>query len=129
MLGVIERELVRQEKEKVELPGVPISRLSDLLLHSKPATSRILRVLEEKDYIVRIPSKTDRRTVYVTLTEAGQKKNKEIVSHINQYMNQILVGLGPEDTAVLLRLMDRLYDVVADLQLHKNNAEGAMKKD
>lgn len=112
MLGVIYGELERQKKKQVTLPGVPISILSKALLHSKPATSRVLKTLEEKEYIIRIPSRTDRRTVYVTLTEKGQEKNIEMKDQVDEYMTQILSGLGKEDTRELLRLMDRLYDVV-----------------
>lgn len=115
MLGVIYGELERQKKKQIELPGVPISVLSKALLHSKPATSRILRTLEEKGYIIRIPSEADRRTVYVTLTEEGQKKNIEIKGHVDYYMDRILSSLGQEDTSELLRLMDRLYDVVGNI--------------
>ena len=127
MLGVIERELMKQNMEQVNLPGVPISKLSKLLLHSKPATSRILRSLEEKGFIIRIPSKTDRRTVYVTLSETGRKENQEIEKQVNSYINKILRELGPNDTEELLRLMDRLSEVVTDLQ-KKCNDEGCNKR-
>ena len=128
MLGVIQAELEKQNRSGIDLPGVPISRLSKLLLHSKPATSRILRTLEEKCCIMRIPSNEDRRTVYVTLTETGEKVNQEIAQNINMCMNQILYGLGPEDTAELLRLMDRLYEVVTNLPKKKGTEEGTNAK-
>ncbi len=123
MLGIIHGEIEKQERAQVKLPGVPISKLSKLMLHSKPATSRILRTLEEKNCIIRIPSKTDRRTVYVRLTEKGKRINEEMTGHVNDYMNQILLELGPEDTEELLRLMDRLYEVVADLSCKKCNRD------
>ncbi len=129
MLGVIQRELDRQNKEQLDLPGVPISRLNEVLLHSKPATSRILRTLEEKNCITRIPSKTDRRIVYVTITEVGLKISKEIEVQVEEYMSRILISLGEEDTTQLLRLMDRLYDVVADMAKKKDKCKYTEKED
>ncbi len=129
MLGVIHKELEKQKSEQSDLPGVPISNLSKVLLHSKPATSRILNTLEEKNCIVRIPSKMDRRTVYVNLTETGKNIHAKMVEQTNHYTNQILLQLGPKDTKELLRLMDRLYDIVADIALNNDDKEKRNQND
>lgn len=112
MLGVIYSECKsKEEKESME-PGVTVSKLSECLMHSKPATSKMLNVLEEKQFIERVTTKQDRRNVYIRLTPDGEKRIKTIQNRMDEFANQMLQRLGEEDTTLLLQLMDRMYDIV-----------------
>lgn len=111
MLGVIFTELKELESNQCSDPGVTVSKLSKCLMHSKPATSKMLNTLEEKELIKRITTKADRRAVYITLTEEGREKVTRIHNRLDDYTNKMLEHLGEEDTKKLLYLLDRMYDI------------------
>lgn len=114
MMGVIDKELKALRAEGSDAPGVTVSKLSTCLMHSKPATSKMLNTLEEKGFIERITTKADRRAVYIVLTEAGQEKINEITERMDNFTNQFLEKLGEEDTENLFRILDRMYEVMSE---------------
>ncbi len=91
-----------------EKPGVKITELSVAAEMSKPAVSQMLNSLEDKEFVERVTTKTDRRVVYVRLTETGKAKLKEHAAEMGRKMDLIIKELGPEDTAQLTRLIDKL---------------------
>ena len=76
MLGAIHSCMEEKRENHIEEPGVKVSELSEILHSTKPATSKMLSALEEKDYIERISDKKDRRVVYIRLSANGEKKNE-----------------------------------------------------
>lgn len=114
MLGVIYSECKSSEEKGSKEPGITVSRLSECLMHSKPATSKMLNILEEKQFIERVTTKQDRRNVYIRLTPIGEKRIKTIQNRMDEFANQMLQRLGEEDTTLLLQLMDRMYDIALE---------------
>lgn len=112
MLGVIKHEIERLQEEGSMAPGVTASKISLCLMHSKPATSKMLNCLEEKGYIERITTKEDRRAVYIVLTETGQKLIDAHHEKMDIFVNEFLERLGEQDTAELLRILDRIYEIL-----------------
>ena len=119
MLGAITAETTKQKEQGMDLPGVSVSRISELLLQSKPATSKMLNALEERGEIERIYSKLDRRTVYIIVTEKGQQRSNELKNHYDMYTNLILERLGEEKTGQLFDIMDSLYEIVKEIHESK----------
>jgi MarR family 2-MHQ and catechol resistance regulon transcriptional repressor len=63
----------------------------------------------EKDQLVRrIPSQTDRRTVYVELTESGQLLAERIVPSMARFMNRLMEGFSDDEKHQLSSLLERL---------------------
>jgi DNA-binding MarR family transcriptional regulator len=63
----------------------------------------------EKDQLVRrIPSLTDRRTVYVELTEAGELLAERIVPSLARFMGRVMEGFSEDEKRQLSGLIDRL---------------------
>ena len=108
MLSVILNELKELESNQCSDPGVTVSQLSKCLMHSKPATSKMLNTLEEKGLIERITTRADRRAVYITLTNEGRTKVTRIHNRLDEYTNKMLEHLGEKDTKQLLYLLDRM---------------------
>ena len=94
--------------------GVTMSTLSDLLEISKPAVSQLINVLEDKGYVERITTKNDRRLVYVRLTENGEQCLAKQLRSFLDGMNQVFAKMGEDDTADLLRLLNKLYTIVSE---------------
>lgn len=113
MLGVINKEMEALKEQGKDIPGVTVSKLSACLMHSKPATSKMLNTLEEKGYIERITTKADRRAVYIRLTESGQQRINRIKGQMDYFTNSFLEELGEEDTKGLIRILDHMYEVIS----------------
>ena len=97
------------KKNSTEIDGVTISTLSELLEISKSAVSQMINALEDKGYVERMTTKNDRRLVYVGLTESGEECFAKERKAFLQEMADIFAKMGEEDTADLLRLLEKLY--------------------
>nr|WP_319487528.1 MarR family transcriptional regulator [uncultured Caproiciproducens sp.] len=97
-------------------PGAKITDLSNAAQMSKPAVSQMLNILEDKKLIERVMAKSDRRVVYVKLTEAGAEQLKRTHQQFHYWFDQIIEELGEEDTAELARLVNKLHTIMENLQ-------------
>ena len=95
------------------------SELTKYLCITKPATSKMLNVMEEKGYIYRTSNKSDRRVVYVKLTEEGEEFLKDQNRKFENFTCRVVEKMGEEDTDNLIRLFGKLYDVIEELQSEK----------
>lgn len=103
-------------KKDDDNPGVKISVLCEKTEMSKPAASQMLNSLEDKGLVERIVTKSDRRVVYVTLTEEGKKVLDQAALHMTNLVEKVVERLGPEDTKELTRLFDKLYTIIDELK-------------
>lgn len=110
-------QVARLEKHKEgDAPGGKISDLSTATEMSKPAVSQMLNALEDKGLIERIMTKSDRRVVYVRLTDTGRERLAASGRQMAALLDAIVRELGPEDTKELTRLMDKLYQIVEKIK-------------
>ncbi|MDO5291715.1 MAG: MarR family transcriptional regulator [bacterium] len=115
MLTAITCAIDEQKEQGSELPGISASKISKILMHSKPATSKMLNTLEAKGDIERIYSKLDRRTVFITVTEKGRERADQFREETDAYTNKILERLGVEKTNQMFECMDALYEIVKEI--------------
>lgn len=99
-----------------EKPGTKITDISVATEMSKPAVSQMLNSLEDKGMIERIMTKSDRRVVYVRLTEKGRSKMLETTRQMDDLMDEVVEMLGDEDTKELARLFDKLYVILEEIR-------------
>ena len=74
------------------------------------------KFLEEKGYIQRSSNKTDRRVVYVKLTEEGKLYLEEQNIKFKNFTCKVVEKMGEEDTDNLIRLFDKLYNIIEEIQ-------------
>lgn len=99
---------------------------SDLCKRLYMTSARVaaaLKIAEKKGYILRKPSDTDKRSVYVNITEAGKDYAAQKLAALNCDIEFLLDGLGEEDSKELVRLIGRVIDIFED----KNNNSGVDK--
>ncbi|WP_066715600.1 MarR family winged helix-turn-helix transcriptional regulator [Clostridium sp. Marseille-P299] len=113
MLVSIEHMVEYNNKNNKELPGAKVGDISKNLYLSKSATSKMLRSLEEKDYIERTTMPKDRRNVYVHLSPKGKKLITESKENMNQFAIDVIEELGIEQMDEFIKLMNRLYEIMA----------------
>lgn len=101
-----------------EEPGIKISGLSAKTGMSMPAVSQMLNSIEEKGLVERCMTKSDRRVVYVRLTDQGKQLMESSMTDFTELMGRIVEQFGEENTATLIDLFNRLNDVIAEIRPH-----------
>ena len=108
-------------KEDENYYGLKTSELTNKMCITKPATSKMLNIMEEKGYIERVSNKSDRRVVYVKLTEEGEAFLKDQNRKFEIFTCKVVERMGEEDTDNFIRLFGKLYDIVEELQYENEN--------
>ena len=84
--------------------------LAEKTRFSTPTVSILLRKMEEEGYVQRIPDARDRRVMLVSLTEKGKEFDKEHLSRISEIDRCAMQGFSPEEEALLVEMLQRIYD-------------------
>jgi DNA-binding MarR family transcriptional regulator len=66
-----------------------------------PSMNRTLNALQHAGYLVRTPGTSDRRTVTVSLTDAGRRVVDETRRRRDAWLDRRLAGLTPQEREVL----------------------------
>ena len=104
--------------------GILVSEVTDRMGGSKSATSKMLRTLEEKGYIERILGKKDKRHIYITLTEEGEKILATAQNEMDYFARKVIDRMGSRDIEALLELMEKLYGIMEEeIELLKRKEE------
>ena len=92
---------------------------SEISSASNSSTARIavlLGQLEQKGYITREVSKTDRRKIQVSLTDAGRKRAQQEKEEMHAYLEHIFTEMGEDDTEEFLRTAKKFFDISIRLE-------------
>ncbi|KWX79481.1 MarR family winged helix-turn-helix transcriptional regulator [Paenibacillus jilunlii] len=113
---VIHASMQKAEQEKEASPGVMISKLSELLQISRPTASQMISSMEEKGYTRRVMSTSDRRVIYICLTEKGQAVLQMNLARYSSVLNEIIEKVGRKEIDQLIFLCDRFQEVVNEVK-------------
>lgn len=105
-----------EENKNYSSKGIKASDLSKFLLITKPAISKLINTLEEKGFVERITDKSDRRVVYINITEEGEKILAKETEMFEEFTHKIVEKMGEEDTNEMIRLFKRMYDAIAEME-------------
>lgn len=114
MLTHIEIIMKEQKKEKDIALGASVTQINKLSKASKPATSKMLTSLEDKNFIQRVSYKKDKRVVYIRITEEGTRILEESKAIFTQFAENIFDKLGEKDATELIRIFNRLYQILSE---------------
>ncbi|MBE6818849.1 MAG: winged helix-turn-helix transcriptional regulator [Ruminococcaceae bacterium] len=90
------------------------SLVASELMMPKSQVSRVLNALESEELIERINSKTDRRAVYIILTEKGKALLLESENNYKRFINYIYESIGQSDFEQLIRILKKVEDALED---------------
>ena len=90
-------------------PGICIKDLAKQLHLDKSGISRSIEELVQKDYVVREPSKTDRRCVVLTLTDAGQSRFEKIENDMNAAFKKVFSRMSKTEQEKVLEAL-KIYN-------------------
>ena len=100
--------------------GVTVTQLAKELYLSKATMSKLLRIVERKNYIIRTPDDRDRRIVYIRLSEEGRILLLASRERVESVMGSLLDSLGDSDSRELIRIMRRLLTAAESNILFQN---------
>ncbi len=103
------------------LLGMKTSEISKTLKVTKPAITQMINDLEKKGYVERKLTKNDRRVVYVCLTEEGNAFLHQTEEMLFSGLDKLLHKLGEHDTMELIRIFDKLLDIIPDFKCKSND--------
>lgn len=74
------------------------------------SASEVIAKLESEGYVMRIPNETDRRTIDVTLTEAGKSAAAQARGERDDRHEQMFSCLSEEEKGQLLSLLEKVHE-------------------
>ena len=87
---------------------VTMSELSRMLLVSNGNATAVVDRLEADGLVRRIPSETDRRTVYVTLTDVGGDSFEHLAAEHEREIDKLYGDLTADDLDTLNSILKRM---------------------
>lgn len=96
------------------------TKLNDLLGTKKPATSRLLAVLEKKGYLVKSNDEKDHRICYLQLQPHAAEVLSEERKYFQQMFGRISMRVGSKEIIQLIKSIQKLSDVLEE-ELGENN--------
>ncbi len=106
LLGVLMERGRSEEKED----GMKVSLLADALDVSSPAVSRMIKHMEQKEYVFRNSLKEDRRVILVNVTPTGKQLYERSEHQLNQLLEKVIQRTGKENVDALLCLWNQLTE-------------------
>lgn len=106
---LLEIEGISKEREEC---GVTSSELAERMEQTASSVSKMIKNLEEKEYVVRKSSPKDRRVYYISVTEEGRKKLEKVrerQERVLQYANR---EMEEQDIAEFERLLKKWYTII-----------------
>lgn len=85
--------------------GTPATKIAPLLGMEARSLTRMLKSMEEKEYIVRIPDTVDRRKVIIKLTELGQIKREMARRIVKGYHKNITDNISEEELETFFKVI------------------------
>jgi DNA-binding MarR family transcriptional regulator len=114
--GLLERRAAEQDLSVIQtrLLGVlrdrmpTMNELAKLLALDKSSITGLVDRAERRGLVVRIPSKADRRSILVSLTDEGRSLASEVAARFEADVSMMLNSLRPSDRAALSRVVSRV---------------------
>ncbi len=94
--------------------GITINEIIDRAMMQQSALSRALMIMEEEDYVRRVPRPGDARYVEVFLTEKGRALFNTLNIVVERRQKRLLKGFSASETEAAFALIRRLTSNMSD---------------
>jgi DNA-binding MarR family transcriptional regulator len=92
--------------------GLPVVRLSRLVLRPTGSMTLILDRLEKAGLIARRPDPGDRRSILIVLTAEGEDTSRRIAETYDQLQREILADVSDEELLEIDRAVRRMLEIL-----------------
>lgn len=94
--------------------GIEQAQIAALISYDRATIGGVIDRLEQKGYVTRVVSPSDRRARAVSLSEKGQRTVKSLVPVVQQLQNEILERLSESERDLFTSLAMKAAGVVPD---------------
>jgi MarR family transcriptional regulator, lower aerobic nicotinate degradation pathway regulator len=108
-------------------PGIDATRLSAVIAFDRSTLGNVIERLETKGFVVRKPSREDKRIKLLYLTRSGAALLREIVPSVDRAQARMLRPLRAGDRKTLMALMTQLVDLNNEAARVPLRAEDALE--
>ena len=115
-------------ENRQELFSNIIAQMSDEIHVTKSAISQMLGAMERKGYVKREIDPTDRRKIIVKLTPEGKAVEEEMKGYADNAFSEMISRFGESNTENFISLINKLADVMDDMQREKRMREGSRRE-
>lgn len=91
--------------------------LCEYAVKNKTMITRTIDSLEERNYVLRVPDKADRRNKLIYLTHKGKNIQGELSSIMQQSMEEVTKGIDPTELAICKKVLNTVFLNLADEEL------------
>ncbi|TVX95297.1 MarR family winged helix-turn-helix transcriptional regulator [Cohnella terricola] len=95
-----------------ENPGIGLNELSDKIFSVTSTTSGIVQRMVKAGWLTRERPATNRRSISLTLTSAGEKLRRETSNMREVQLMGILKHISPEDEAHMHRIHKHIVNII-----------------
>lgn len=88
-----------------EHKDIKLSKLAQLLSYDPPMVTKLVKLLERKKMVQRIPDRTDERAKIITITPLGDNLIKNAEKPVKKMMSEILIGVSFKDALTYLKVL------------------------
>lgn len=86
-----------------------LNNIAKKLGTTKQSVKQIITILENKGYVITMPSKSDKRAVNVSVTEEGKKATMESGKESVYFFGELSKSLTKEEMEILWILLKKMY--------------------
>ncbi|WP_297422376.1 MarR family transcriptional regulator [Clostridium sp.] len=86
-----------------------INNIARKLGTSKQSVKRLISIIENKGYVITVPSQLDKRAVNVKITDSGKEVIKECGETSMKFFANLSKGFSNEEMEMLWTLLKKLY--------------------
>lgn len=95
----------------INRPGIDQSRVAEAIGYDRATIGGVIDRLEQKGYVTRMTSATDRRVREVTATDAGRALHRSALPIVSMLQNDILPGLNRTEREQFFALARKAIEI------------------
>lgn len=96
--------------------GTPATKIAPLMGLEARSLTRMLKSMEEKGLIYRVPDPIDKRSVRIFLTSEGKRKKEISVQTIKEFNLMVRELVSEEDLQTFFSVFQKINQVIENLQ-------------
>lgn len=97
--------------------GTPSTQIAPSIGMESRSLTRLLKSMEEKELIYKVPDQTDRRQVLIHLTDTGERKKKVSIKTIKQFNSLVEAKIDKKELNVFFNVLEIVNKIAEDNHL------------
>lgn len=97
--------------------GTPATKIAPLLGLEARSLTRILKSMEDKELIYRVPDERDKRLVRIFLTEKGQEKKEIAKRTVKHFNHKVREAIPEEELQTFLKVCGKVINMIENKEI------------